>query len=125
MPPFGGPARFIGAVFGFVFCGIGLAILGFMWTVQGSDEPPLFFKIFASFIALPFVAMGGTLFFTSLKRRSMILEMPTIQQSPPATAAGKDYACPSCGARLGEDVDVSPSGDAKCGYCRKWFNIHG
>lgn len=34
------------------------------------------------------------------------------------------YDCPDCGASLGEDCDVSPSGDAECQYCKRWFNIH-
>ena len=34
------------------------------------------------------------------------------------------YDCPNCGAALGKEADVSPSGDVKCGYCERWFNIH-
>ncbi len=35
-----------------------------------------------------------------------------------------NYECLNCGADLGKGVDVSPSGDVKCEYCSKWFNIH-
>lgn len=38
--------------------------------------------------------------------------------------AAKNYNCNHCGAALGDDADVSPSGDAKCRYCHKWFNIY-
>ena len=121
-----GLARFIGAVFGFVFGGIGLTVIGFLWTERGFGEPPLFFKIFGSFIALAFVAVGGTLFFTTLKGQFPRSGTATTQPSPtPAPPAVTGYTCPACGARLGEDADVSPKGDVKCGYCRKWFNIHG
>jgi DNA-directed RNA polymerase subunit RPC12/RpoP len=115
-----GPARFIGAVFGFVFGGIGLTVIGFLWTERGFGEPPLFFKLFGSFIALAFVAVGGLLFFSALKGQPPQTET-THTQSPSASTG---YTCPACGARLGEDADVSPKGDVKCGYCRKWFNIH-
>jgi len=121
-PPPAGPPRFLGAVFGFVFGGIGLTVLGFLWGTRGFGEPPLFFKLFGSFIALAFVAMGGTLFFGAIKGRPA--PTGTAVTQPPAEP-GTGYACPACGARLGEDADVSPQGDVKCGYCRKWFNIHG
>lgn len=35
-----------------------------------------------------------------------------------------NYECLNCGANLGKGVEVSPSGDVKCEYCVKWFNIH-
>jgi hypothetical protein len=38
--------------------------------------------------------------------------------------APRDYHCDQCGAVLGDDADVSPSGDFKCTYCGKWSNIH-
>ena len=121
-PPTPGPARFLGAVFGFVFGGIGLTVLGFLWTERGFGEPPLFFKLFGSFIAVAFVAVGGTFLMTALKGPT---PPPGPADAEPSTAPGTGYTCPACGARLGEDADVSPKGDVKCGYCRKWFNIHG
>lgn len=38
--------------------------------------------------------------------------------------ADKGYDCVRCGAALSKNADVSPSGDIKCQYCNKWFNIH-
>lgn len=38
--------------------------------------------------------------------------------------SSKNYDCKSCGATLDRNVDVSPSGDVKCKYCNKWFNVH-
>lgn len=119
-----GPARFIGAVFGFVFGGIGVTVIGFLWTAQGFGAPPLFFKIFGSFIALAFVAIGGTLFFSALKGQPTPSDTSLAPPTSPL-GSGAGYTCPACGARLGADADVSPKGDVKCGYCRKWFNIHG
>jgi hypothetical protein len=121
-----GAARFLGAIFGFVFGGIGLTVIGFLWTMDGFGAPPLFFRIFASFIALAFVAMGGTLLFGSLKGASIDSDTSTASpHSKQNASTTSGYVCPACGARLGQDADVSPKGDVKCGYCRKWFNVHG
>ena len=117
-----GPQRFLGAVFGAIFCAVGVAVIGFLWTASGFGEPPLFFRVFGSLIALGFVAMGGMLVFTAIKGRSLPPRSSAGQ--PSAASPGTGYLCPACGARLGEDADVSPKGDVKCGYCRKWFNIH-
>ena len=124
-PPLPGPGRFLGAVFGFVFGGIGLTVLGFLWGTRGFGEPPLFFKLFGSFIALAFVAVGGGTLFAALKGAPS-LNATADQPQPEATPDGSPgYKCPACGARLGEGADVSPKGDVKCGYCKQWFNIHG
>jgi DNA-directed RNA polymerase subunit RPC12/RpoP len=122
-PP--GPPRILGGVFGIVFGGIGLTVIGFLWTERGFGEPPVFFKIFGSLIALAFVAMGATFLMAALKGPHP-QPGPTAGE-PPASAstAGTGYTCPACGARLGEAAEVSPKGDVKCGYCRQWFNIHG
>lgn len=121
-PPPAGPQRFLGAVFGIVFGGVGLTVITFLWTARGFGEPPLFFKLFGSFIALAFVAFGATFLIGAFKGQS---PQSNASPTPPPVAPGTGYTCPACGARLGEDSDVSPRGDVKCGYCRKWFNIHG
>lgn len=36
----------------------------------------------------------------------------------------RNYNCDQCGAALGDNADVSPSGDFKCTYCGKWSNVH-
>lgn len=130
-----GPARFIGAVFGLVFFGIGLTVIIFMWSsFDEFDSPPLFFRIFASFIALAFVAMGGTLAYGSIFKGGMMGQMSDLvdesirrqetgAEGQQATAT-VGYVCPNCGAALGEKADVSPLGDVKCPFCGTWFNIH-
>ena len=121
-----GPGRFIGGVFGFVFGGIGLTVLGFLWGERGFGEPPLFFKLFGSFIAIAFVAFGGASLAAAIKGpASLPGNTDTGTQSHDATSdIGPGYKCPACGARLSEGTDVSPKGDVKCGYCKQWFNIH-
>jgi hypothetical protein len=123
--PLSGLGRFIGAVFGFVFGGIGLTVLGFLWGERGFGEPPLFFKLFGSFIAIAFVAFGATFFLAAIKGPGSQPESTRTASTDVAPGTGSGYQCPSCSARLGEGADVSPKGDVKCGYCKQWFNIHG
>ncbi|MDB4679654.1 MAG: hypothetical protein P8M30_14215 [Planctomycetaceae bacterium] len=42
----------------------------------------------------------------------------------PLDSRPHNYNCNQCGAALGDNADVSPSGDFKCTYCDKWSNIH-
>ena len=127
--PGAGPARFLGALVGFVFAGIGLTLLIFMWGAPFDEfgSPPLFFRIFASFIAIAFVGFGGTMGFAALRGGAGLSAPPRTTlsgpHSVPTTPAG-GYKCPNCGAPLGESADVSPSGDVKCPFCGRWFNIH-
>ena len=123
--PTSGAGRLIGAVFGFAFAGIGLTVLGFLWGTHGFGEPPLFFKLFGSFIAIAFVAVGGTTFLAALKGPPSLPENLGTPSPEAASGTGSGYQCPACAARLSEGADVSPKGDVKCGYCKQWFNIHG
>ncbi len=34
-----------------------------------------------------------------------------------------DFKCDNCGATHPGPFDLSPSGDLKCPYCDKWFNV--
>lgn len=120
-----GPFRFVGVVFGLVFAGIGLTVIGFLWTQSGFHEPPLFFKLFGSLIALTFIAVGSVLALTALRLRAPSTDLPSAPMPPDSPGPAAAYACPACGARLGPNADVSPRGDVKCGYCNRWFNIHG
>ena len=128
------PARFVGAVFGFVFFGIGMTVLISMWAAPfgAFGSPPLFFRVFASFIAIAFVTMGGSTVWAVLAgkglQNSMSIDTETFDEGPdtPATSAGNSvgYVCPNCGAALDSQADVSPHGDVKCAYCDRWFNVH-
>jgi hypothetical protein len=124
--------------------GIGMTVLIFLWSAPfgAFHSPPLFFRIFGSFIALAFVLTGIGIFVGAGKigdPRRMAQSLKEMQKelsanqseagpSPPQPAdAAKSkvgYDCPKCGAALGDAADVSPSGDVKCGYCERWFNIH-
>lgn len=131
-------ARMIPAVFGFVFAGIGLTVIGFLWLTPFDDfgSPPLFFRIFGSFIAIAFVALGGTMGLAAVAGRAdWVARKPPASaapgpMSPAAAAAGTPsaagrYACPHCGAAMTGGTEASPHGDVKCPHCGAWFNVHG
>ena len=130
-------SRIVFGVFGFAFAGIGITVLGSLWLAPFNqfDSPPLFFRIFGSFIALVFVAMGGTTFVAAIFGNH--LQRPgtnfdkfndTKEQRPPNAPAVPmsplNYCCSNCGAKLTNKADVSPLGDVKCSFCHQWFNIH-
>ena len=132
-----GPGRFIGAVFGLVFLGIGLTVIGFLWLTPFDQfgSPPLFFRIFGSFIALAFVAVGGTTAYAAISGKVMnantlrnsanLNQVNDSRPESPIAPPGKDgYKCDSCGAPLSTSADVSPHGDVKCSHCNRWFNVH-
>lgn len=127
--------KVVGAVFGFVFLGIGLTVLIAMWTrpFGAFGAPPLFFRVVASFIAIAFVTVGGGISLAAImgqmtgrsltnRSREKAGNPTMIRQGDSAPA---NYVCPQCGAPLDDRADVSPHGDVKCGYCKGWFNIHG
>ena len=113
---------------GIIPLGIGLSVLGFLWLTPFNEfgSPPLFFRIFGSFIALAFVLVGGGMIAASFGLRGVKLPRPGDPGVPPAPpqAGAVGYQCVHCGATLGENADVSPHGDAKCAHCGRWFNIH-
>jgi hypothetical protein len=114
----------VAAVFGFAFALIGVLVFGNLWLEPfGFMHTPLFFRLFGSVIALVFVVFGGTLGTTAIRNRP--LSSVTRRGARSQDAGGAvGYQCPSCGAGLSDSADVSPSGDAKCAYCRTWFNVH-
>lgn len=124
--------RIVFGTFGFAFAAIGISVLAFLWLTPFNQfgSPPLFFRIFGSFIAICFVAMGATMFIGGIVGKlpmSKVLSRSLTQgqvDDAPTGPTGTGYSCPKCGAQLGAKVEVSPLGDVKCQYCHQWFNIH-
>ncbi len=112
---------FFFSIFGF----IGLSLIIWLWTADGFGAPPTIFKIFGSFIALGFMAMGFGVSASALLNKGKLMSPTTGNPSstPTKKPAPGTYDCPNCGANVG-DVEVSPSGDLKCSYCNEWWNIH-
>jgi DNA-directed RNA polymerase subunit RPC12/RpoP len=133
-----GGHRFVAALVGFIFAGIGVTVIAFLWGAPFGEfgSPPIFFRIVGSFIALAFVGVGGSTGVAALAGRGLSspLDRSDVVDDEDGgreeSSAGEvspaqgGYRCPRCGAPLGRQADVSPSGDAKCAYCRAWFNIH-
>jgi hypothetical protein len=124
--------RIAGAVVGFAFAAIGIILIGWFWLQPfGFMNPPVIFRLVGTMIAIVFVAVGGTAGMTALKGGSAVTKALTHRmgqlqgRDQPLDRGIAGYKCPNCGASLADDADVSPSGDAKCAYCRTWFNIHG
>jgi hypothetical protein len=129
--------KFVGGAMGLIFAGIGLTVLVFLWgsSFEEFGSPPLFFRVFASFIALAFVIIGGSIFFVSImvvKTGNNIMqsindakEQEELSTDHSGVNTPVSYTCQRCGAPLGKGVEVSPQGDVKCVYCNAWFNIHG
>jgi len=121
--------------------GIGVTVLFALWG-GNFGFAPFIFKLFGSFVACFFIMTGVGIYKTAGKfddPRNMAQTLQEMQKelaanqpasdpgSPQPDDAAKSkvgYDCPNCGAALGKEADVSPSGDVKCGYCERWFNIH-
>lgn len=133
-----GPAnaagRFLTGVFGLVFGGVGVTVIAFLWGSPWNEfgSPPLIFRVVGSFIALAFVAFGGTAVFGAFSAaevfsgpRSLQNDANQSQGGEDGSALGLSYTCPHCSAPLSNKADVSPHGDVKCSFCNCWFNTHG
>jgi ssDNA-binding Zn-finger/Zn-ribbon topoisomerase 1 len=120
-PPLPRPPLFM-LIFMSMFGFIGLGVLIFVWSQPG-DFPPLIFKFFASCIAIGFIAMGFGGPISMWKAGSAIKPNEPAAEATDTAPPVKGYQCPNCGAGLGSQ-EVSPSGDVKCTYCQKWWNIH-
>ncbi len=123
------PAWFI-LIFVSLFGFIGLTLLIFLWFGSDSDfgRPPLIARLIGSFVAIGFMAMGFGMPISAIlawSKGEIVAEVgagpDTVDGAKPAPAG---YRCPHCAAGLGPQQEVSPSGDVKCGYCNKWWNIH-
>lgn len=127
--------RIVAGIIGATFGGIGLTVLISQWAIpfHSFHSPPLFFRLFASFISLPFIAVGGAGVFTLLtgistgpknsaaKMRDTMHTMMSQQLKTPKTGTLRQD-CPNCGAPRGH-IEVSPSGDVKCPHCNAWYNV--
>lgn len=121
-------ARIPAAIISGVFAAIGLTVIVFLWSQPfgGFGSPPLFFRIFGSLIGIVFVVMGGTGVVAAITGKPLSSPQHTVRSvfRRPSGETPGSYVCPNCGATLAGKVDVSPSGDVKCPYCKSWFNVH-
>ena len=116
-----------GLLFVSMFGFIGITVLVFLWTAKGFGAPPLFFKVVGSFVAIMFILIGFGTPLSLLKKGQSGLQQNSLPRKELETSVrqGSDstYRCPGCGAGIANQ-EVSPSGDVKCQFCKKWWNIH-
>lgn len=117
--------RVVVGIFGFVFLGAGLSVLGVLWSWPWGDFgllPPSF-RVFGSLIALTVGSVGGFMLYSAAQGGDF---RPNASRPPradgPAPRRGA-YTCPHCGTGMDSGADVSPGGDVKGEYCDGWFNI--
>ena len=115
-------------MFSGLFGAIGLTVLGFLWGAPWNEfgSPPLFFRIFGSFVALGFVMFSAFGIYSAVTaqvkpRGFRSRQTPSLDSS--TDASDDSYGCPSCGAGLSAGDEISPSGDVKCSHCNNWFNV--
>jgi len=125
-------ARLVAGCVPFVFGLIGVTVAVSLWSEPFGEfgSPPLFFRIFGTLIASVFMLMGfggacaaifgGTKSLRSARRSGFVGRAPR----PKSPEGQRSYTCPNCNAALKSKADVSPSGDVRCSYCDRWFNIH-
>lgn len=130
----GAAERFLTGVFGFVFGGIGLTVIAFLWGSPWNEfgSPPLVFRVFGSFIALAFVAFGGVALFGGITAGESTSSLGSLQRGQTRSVDDESepvgnvsYTCPRCSAPLSNKAEVSPHGDVKCTFCSGWFNVYG
>jgi hypothetical protein len=106
--------------------GVGLTVLGFVWfSTDAFGGPPLFFKIFGSFVALGFVGFGAIPLMGAIYGGSAAAGWKQSLDDTRAanqSAAAKNFVCPHCSAPLANLADVSSAGDVQCSFCHGWFN---
>ena len=118
----------IGRAVPFMFGLIGLTVCVFLWAAPFGewDSPPLFFRVFGTLIASVFMIVG---FGSAIAGPKMMSGVRSLAKRGRAQRGGSEparvgYECPNCGSSLQSGADVSPSGDVKCTFCDRWFNIH-
>lgn len=126
--------RYIGGFVSCIFGCIGVAVILFLWSQPHGQfgSPPVFFRVFGSFIGLVFVVVG---FGNTIK---MISGSP-VDRSGRFNRMGRrpnrfdngrprnqtaNWDCPNCGSPLSDDNEISPSGDVKCLHCESWYNVN-
>ena len=106
--------------------GVGLTVLGFLWfSTDAFGGPPVFFKIFGSFVALGFVGFGAIPLLAVIYGGSAAAgwkQSLDDKRAANQSVAAKNFVCPHCSAPLADLADVSSAGDVQCGFCHGWFN---
>lgn len=90
---------------------------------------PAFFKLMGSLVAFGFIIGSAVMLRVIWSRKLKVGPAAMHGSISPAPAEGNssqqglDLQCDHCGAGLEVSTEISPSGDVKCSYCKRWFNV--
>ncbi len=115
--------RIVAMVFSLPFIGVPIAMLSMLWGNDGFGGPPLAMKLAGSLICGAVGCAGLFMMFGAITGKAMP-NHNVAKRRHINTANSSGYKCDNCGASIGVDSDISPSGDVKCQYCNSWFNVN-
>ena len=79
-------------------------------------------KLFGTFVCLAVASVGVAMAYGIITGKGPSQRQKINTSSN--TQAKTNYSCEHCGASIGTDSEISPSGDVKCQYCDSWFNVN-
>jgi len=110
-------------VFSIPFIGVPIAIISMLWSNDGFGGPPIAMKIAGSLICGAVGCAGLFMMYGSISGKA-VSKHNVAKRSHINTSNRSEYKCNNCGASIGVDSDISPSGDVKCQFCNSWFNVN-
>ncbi|MCF7974246.1 MAG: hypothetical protein K9N55_10555 [Phycisphaerae bacterium] len=115
--------RLFAIVFSIPFLGVPIAMISMLWSHDGFGGPPIAMKIAGSLICGAVGFAGLFMMFTAIFGKAASRHN-AVNRSQLTTSKTHEYKCTNCGAGIGVDSDISPSGDIKCQFCNSWFNVN-
>ena len=113
--------KYFGLIFALPFIGGPIALLTILWGDNGFGSPPVAMQLFGSFVCIAVAAAGFMMAIGIIRGKQLSPQKRHAESSPSPKGL---YSCSHCGASIGEDSEISPSGDIKCEYCKSWFNVN-
>jgi DNA-directed RNA polymerase subunit RPC12/RpoP len=115
--------RIVAIVFSIPFIGVPIAMISMLWSNDGFGGPPIAMKIVGSLICGAVGFAGLCMMFGSIFGKAVSTHHAA-KTSHLTTSNKSEYKCSNCGASIGINSDISPSGDVKCQFCNSWFNVN-
>ena len=115
--------KLFGLIFSLPFIGGPIAMLVMLWDNDSLGAPPLPMQIFGSLICVAVASAGFCMAYSVITGKNLARDKVTKSGNIPDSIQS-NYSCRNCGAGIGVDSEISPSGDVKCEYCNSWFNVN-
>ena len=113
--------QYFSLIFALPFIGGPIAMLTILWDDTGFGSPPLAMKLFGTFVCLAVMFVGVAMAYGIIAGKRVGLQKGN---HTPVKHNKRSYSCEHCGASIGAESEISPSGDVKCEYCNSWFDIN-